>query len=270
MWIWVNPILKQVILNAHKNARAYPTQRRHTEVITKSTNALFIFSGPFGYEFIQRNMQQGLPTPRSVQLAIHVQYKTLDESVFRFNDLATHIRNHSAPSIVRIAEDATRVVRRVEYDPETDRCVGFVLPIDQDGLPIVDSFLATSFAAINSMFENGSISKYAYVYMAQPLGCNIPPFILACLGTDNKFTAKYVLQRWSYIYTECSKRGISVISFGGDGDSRAMRVSASLLTPAQDPLHGNQPNYSPCAALPGISGFALCRSQYCLCRILYI
>ena len=142
------------------------------------------------------------------------------------------------------------MVGRVEYDPETDRCVGFVLSIDQDGLPIVDSFLATSFAAINSMFENGSISKYAYIYMAQPLGCNIPPFILACLGTDNKFTAKHVLQRWSYI---CSKRGISVISFGGDSDSRlmkAMRVSTLLLTPAQDPLHGNQPNYSPCAAFP--------------------
>ena len=173
----LTPILKQVILNAQKNARAYPTQRRHTEVITKFAIALFIFSGPFGYEFLQRNMQQGLPTPSSVQCAIHVQYKTLDEGVFRFNDLATHIRNHSAPSIASIAEDATRVVERVEYDPETDRCVGFVLPIDQDGLLIVDSFLATSFAAINSKFENGSISKYAYVYMAQPLRCNIPPFI---------------------------------------------------------------------------------------------
>ena len=44
-----------------------------------------------------------------------------------------------------------------------------------------------------------------------------------------------------------------MIGFGGDGDSRlmkAMRVSVLLLTPAQDPLHGNQPNYSPCAALP--------------------
>ena len=44
-----------------------------------------------------------------------------------------------------------------------------------------------------------------------------------------------------------------MIGFGGDGDSRlmkAMRVSVLLLTPAQDPLHGNQPNYSPCAVLP--------------------
>jgi len=93
----------------------------------------------------------------------------------------------------------------------------------------------------------------SYVYMAQPLGCNIPPFILACLGTDNKFTAKHILQRWSYIYTECNKRGISVISFGGDGNSqlmKAMRVSASLLTSEHDPLHENQPNYSPCAAFP--------------------
>ena len=83
------PILKQVILNAQKNTHTYPTQRRYSEVITKFAIALFIFSGPFGYEFIQRNMQQGLPTPRSVQRAIHAQYKTLDECVVRFNDLLT-------------------------------------------------------------------------------------------------------------------------------------------------------------------------------------
>ena len=70
----LTPILKQVILNAQKNTHAYPTQRRHTEVITKFTIAFFIFSRPFGYELIQRNMQQGLPTPRSVQPAIHAQY----------------------------------------------------------------------------------------------------------------------------------------------------------------------------------------------------
>ena len=31
---------------------------------------------------------------------------------------------------------------------------------------------------------------------------------------------------------------------------KAMRVSTSLLTPVTDPLHGNQPHYSPCAEIP--------------------
>ena len=38
----------------------------------------------------------------------------------------------------------THMVSRVDYDCETDRCVGFVLPLDSNGLPIVDSFLAVS------------------------------------------------------------------------------------------------------------------------------
>lgn len=52
-----------------------------------------------------------------------------------------------------ISEDATRVIGRVDYDTETDRCVGFVLPVDQHGLPLIDSFTATSFSAIESMFK---------------------------------------------------------------------------------------------------------------------
>jgi len=54
-------------------------------------------------------------------------------------------------------------------------------------------------------------------------------------------------------YTECSKRGISVISFDGDGDSRfmkAMRISTSLLTPGHVLLHEDQPNYSSYASIP--------------------
>ena len=133
---------------------------------------------------------------------------------------------------ITIGEDATRVVARVEYDSETDRCVGLVLHLTNNGLPIVDSFKAISFNAIERMFLENEIAKYAYVYMAQPLGENIPPFCLACVGTDNKFTYETVLQRWKYIVQECKKRHIDVVSIGGDGDSRlmkAMRMVTGLL-----------------------------------------
>jgi len=60
----------------------------------------------------------------------------MDEGRFRFNDLARHIANHNAP----VGEDATRVIGRVDYDSETDRCVGFVLPVNDHDLPITDSF----------------------------------------------------------------------------------------------------------------------------------
>jgi hypothetical protein len=110
-------------------------------------------------------------------------------------------------------------------------CVGFVLPVDKDGLPIVDSFLTVSFDAIENMFTSAPSAKYAYVYMAQPLSHSAPPFCLACMGSDKKFTAQHVMLRWKHIYKECMKRDIHVVSFGGDGDSRimkAMKISVSL------------------------------------------
>lgn len=152
----------------------------------------------------------------------------------------THIHNYNVPHrIVTIAEDATRVIARVDYDNETDRCIGFVLPIDKHGLPKTDSFLATSFSSIEKMFAEFPVARYAYVYMAQPVHQNVPPFCLSCLGTNNKFTAQEVLLRWKYIADECATRNITIISFGGDGDSRvlkAMNVCTSLSISKAEPL----------------------------------
>lgn len=112
----------------------------------------------------------------------------------------------------------------MEYDCESDCCVGFVLPLNKLGLPLVDSCLAVSFEAIEKMFSKSNMAKYAYVYMAQPLGENAPSLCLSCVGTDNKFTAKHVLLRWQYILKECHKRNIHVVSFGSDGDSCLMKA----------------------------------------------
>ena len=120
----------------------------------------------------------------------------------------------------------------MDYDVETNQLVGFVLPCDRDILPNVDSFLAISFEAIKEAFDNGEVTKYAFVYMVQSLSANVPPFCLCCFGTNNKFTAEHVMKRWKYIYEECKKLEITVISFGADGDSRelkSMQVSTNLL-----------------------------------------
>ena len=78
--------------------------------------------------------------------------------------------------------------------------------------------------AIERMFSAHEISKYAYVYMVQPLAApDVPSFCLACFGTNNKFTSEHVLLRWQYILKECQKRNIYVLSFGGDGDSRLLK-----------------------------------------------
>ncbi len=72
-------------------------------------------------------------------------------------------------------------------------------PLDDNGLPLVDSFLAVSFKAMEDMFKSAATAKCAYVYIAQSLCLNAPYFSLACIGSDNKFTAQHVMLRYIYV-----------------------------------------------------------------------
>ena len=68
--------------------------------------------------------------------------------------------------------------------------------------------------------------------MAQPLEEHVPAFCLMCATTNNKYTAELIIKCWKYIYDECFKRGIQVISFGADGDSKqlqSMKLSTQLF-----------------------------------------
>ena len=117
------------------------------------------------YDFLHNNMPQILPSLRTVQNIVRSQYTHIEEGWFRFDELVKHLSSHNAPYIISVSEDATRIVKRVEYDSATDRCVGFVLPSDENGLPIVDTYVAHSFEAIEKMFDTCAISKYAYIYI---------------------------------------------------------------------------------------------------------
>jgi len=162
-------MLKQVINNAVSNAQKHPKGRRHPEIIKKLSTSLFIFSGPFAYNFLQQNLGLSLPSLCTVQSHGYSQYTIINEGEFRFDGLLEHIDRYKLSRIVSIGEDATRVISRVEYDSQTDRCVGFVLPINEEGLPIVNSYLATSYERIEEMFAGSAIAKYAYVYIAKLL-----------------------------------------------------------------------------------------------------
>ena len=247
--VHISGLFSKLMANADKNCGKIPEGIRFSEVIQKFATSLFIYSGPLAYDFIQHNMPLVLPSLRTIQRSVNKKYKCISDGEFRFQELLDHLDIYQCPKVVSIGEDATRVIARIDYDSHTDRLVGFVLPVDNNGLPITDSFVATSFDAIERSFSTGRISKYAFVYMAQPLNNCAPPFILACLSSDNRFDTEDVLKRWKYIYTECEKLNIEVISFGADGDSRemkSMRVSSELLLKTSNPLL----QYSPSSDLP--------------------
>ena len=92
---------------------------------------------------------------------------------------------------------------------------------------------------METSFKEGSLAKYAFVYMIQPLTIAVPAFCLACIGTDNKFDAELVIKRWHYIHNELNQCGITLVSIGAYGDSRelrAMQVSTQLLSSTQSSI----------------------------------
>ena len=241
-----SPILKRLVLNAEKNLDRLPKQRRHDVLMKNFATSLFIFAGPLSYEFLHQNMPEALPSLRTVHRIVSDEHKTMEEGIFYFDELVHHLNSYESPLVVSIGEDATRLVRRIDYDPETNRLVGFVLLCNEQGLPICDSFLAISFERMEQIFQNNKPAPYAFVYMAQPLQNNVPAFCLACVGSDNKFSAELVLNRWQCIVSECSKRNIAVASFGADGDSRemkAMQISTGLLSSKASPLLSISPTH---------------------------
>ena len=231
-----SPLFKRLISNAEINLQKLPQRIRHDSIIKKFATSLLIYCGPMSYNFISSNLSKALPCLRTVQRSIAKEYALFQEGHFRFDELLEHLKNFNASMVVSIGEDATRVISRIEYDSETDKLVGFVLPCDQDGLPICDSFIASSFETMEKYFENASLAKYAFVYVVQPLTKGVPPFCLACIGTDNKFDAEVVMKRWQYIHDQLNQRGIHLVSIGADGDSRELKgmlVSTQLLTTVQ-------------------------------------
>ena len=145
------------------------------------------------YNLVHQNMPDALPCLRTVQENIHAEYYSLSEGQFRFDELASYLKKFDAPLVVAVSEDATRVISRVEYDNETNRLVGFLLPCDSNGLPVADSFLALSLESIEECFKSQEISKFAYVFMAQCISQHIPAFCLGCIGSSNCFDATDVL-----------------------------------------------------------------------------
>ena len=143
----VTPILKHLMENAQKNIGKQDRQR-HSLILKKFTNLLLINSGSMAYDFIHRNMPEALPFLRTVQNVIYKEYVPFCEEYFRFDDLLQHLVKHKAPFMVTLAEDTTRIVKNVEYDAVSNNCVGFVLPVNRDGLPLRNSFKVDTFEGV--------------------------------------------------------------------------------------------------------------------------
>lgn len=127
------------------------------------------------------------------------------EGELRGAELANYLENLNAPRKVWLSEDGTGIVSKIEYDPGSNQLIGLVLPLNgSTGMPIPFTFMARSADEINC-HVNKDKSSLVYFVMAQPLKQGTPPFLLLMFGTNNKFNAISVLQRWKFLKDELKK-----------------------------------------------------------------
>ena len=238
----VAPLLKLLYENSIKNSkRKSGNGHRHDDNIKEFSASLLCLLGNAGYELIQANLGNALPHVSTPRRLIYSQQK-VTEGQFYFDELKSHLEKFDAPLFVNIQLDDTRIINKVEYDPVTDRFVGFCLPVN-NGLPSADAFVLHSFDEIKQALDKETVGKYAHCVVAKSINPSVPSFVLFAMCTDSKYDHKQILHRWSHIEHQLSVRGVVVISNGADGAGpflKAMILKSNLFS---NQRNKDVPNY---------------------------
>ncbi|KAK3911226.1 GPN-loop GTPase 1 [Frankliniella fusca] len=225
-------MLELLLESAKTNAGKKAGGERYDNVIKELGHILFHVGGLQLYEILCKN----LPLP-SVSTIRRVTYKTdvILEGVFRFKELEKFLQERNLPLKVIMSEDGTVVAQRIQYHSSQNQIVGFTLPLDENGVPIIGAFPATSAKQISDYFSENCNSSNAYCIVAQPLHPAAPSFVVAMFGTNNKFVSEQVHKRWQWMVKEARKEGIEIVGFSSDGDSRLLKcMKFNVMSPTPD------------------------------------
>ena len=109
---------------------------------------MLFMAGPTAYDSLHQNMPEALLFLFTIRKEMKKSYSNCIEGEFKLDKLLAHLDAHKYPRLISISEDATCIIRHIDYDENSNKLVGFVLPLDSKFLSITDSFLATSFEKI--------------------------------------------------------------------------------------------------------------------------
>lgn len=112
---------------------------------------------------------------------------------------------------------------QVEYDSKADKFVGFVLPLNENGMPESGKFKNVSAKKLVMALSEQPKSSYVYTVMVQPLQQGAASFCICVFGTDNKFKTPDVKKRIDQIKQRLTEFGVTVLGVSSDGDSRLLK-----------------------------------------------
>lgn len=225
-----NVMMNNMIKNFITDERGY----RYDTIVRQFAACLYIMGGRTAYEFVRLNLPACLPSTQIIQSDINSLKSHLSEGQFNYDNIRDYF-NLNKSTIGFCAEDCTTVVPKLTYDTKSNTFIGFSLPLDNNGIPVNNLYSTTSFTRFEKWCDEQLLAKSLSACLIQPLSSsvnNIPPYVLAAYGTDNKFISSNVIARWLHIFEECKTKGIRIIGFATDCDSRylhAMRTSLGFF-----------------------------------------
>ncbi|CAG9765751.1 unnamed protein product [Ceutorhynchus assimilis] len=223
----MNNFLNLLIKHAKQNSSSTAKNNRFTDDLKKFCLYLFIIGGKLNYETLQKNLQNILPSLSSVRRSLNENLSVI-EGVVSMCELKNYLVKRKLPLSVFISEDQTAILKKIQYDPKSNKLVGVLLPKDNTGFPVTNKFIVSSIQDIRNAFEKEIITNNAYVFMAQPLKDKVPAFCLCIFGSNNKFSYEDVINRWTFVVTEAHKYGIEIYGFSSDGDTRCLKAMKEL------------------------------------------
>ena len=101
----------------------------------------------------------------------------------------------------------------------------------RQGTPQSNHHQTDSFTELQQWFKEKQKSTSVNIHMVQTLSSSssssptqaYTPVLLSAYGVDSTFTTEDVLNRWRWIYEETKKKGIRILGFSTDCDSRYLR-----------------------------------------------
>lgn len=217
----------ETIISNHDRAK---THYCYNDSIREFASCLFILGGRNVYEFIRLNIPGLLPTLPVIQALIDSAENRIVEADFRY-DLMSDYLSLQKTNFIFASEDCTGVVPRIVYNVQSNSFIGFV-PHLEDGLPQINAFSTESFAKLENWFDTLNKSYLLNIHMVQPINLSsisCSPFLLSAYGTDNQFKTIDILMRWMSMVNQCDKKGVKVVGFSTDCDSRYLRSMRLLM-----------------------------------------
>lgn len=155
-------MLNQLIAVAHHQMNKKKGGYRYNETIKEFASYMFMLAGRIAYETLCKN----IPFPSVSSISRYLQEKgpKIIEGNLRCKELLEYLEKRNLPLQVWLSEDATRVTGRIQYDSKSNQLVGFVLPLDSNGMPIQMSFMARSAKEIEDHFKKESTANQVNIF----------------------------------------------------------------------------------------------------------